>query len=254
MGLRFALRGTSLTAWHSYAGNVAGPFGNVVDNPVCLTNAAANIFGSTVINFVPTSVTKGLIFPGYGNVCASSNNGTFSVLARLVPTASTTASSGFGVFECGNSRNAYGFAYRCGINSTGKGYMQLADLAGNLTTYAGANNIAVTNDVPFDIMFTYSGLATTTALKISVDGVLLESLTSTNTVTGRVQSMQPNIVIGSISGGPTATKMNLNELLVYDSLEAHEYVARTSFLSVPNYAGHRITPRGGFGRFGSGSL
>lgn len=252
MGLRFALRGTTTTAWHSFSGAVPAPFGNVVNDPVSLTNAAANIFGSTVINMVPTSVTKGLIFPGLGNVCDATNSGGFSVLARLVPTATTTASTGFGVFECACSRNPYGFAYRCGINSTGKAYMQLADLAGNLTLYTGANTIAVTVDVPFDIMYTWSGLATVGAIQISTDGVQLESLTSTNTCAGRIQKAQSSIIVGSISGGPTATKINLNELLVWDSVGSITYTVRTDFWNVPTFDGLNPTYSGGFGRMGSG--
>lgn len=250
MGLRFALRSTTLAAWHSYAGHTAAPFGNVVDNPALLTNAAADIFGSTVINMVPTSVTKGLIYPGLGNVCADGAT-QFSVLARLVPTATTTVSTGFGVFECASSRNPYGFSYRCGIASTGRAYVQIADLAGNLTTYTGANTIGVTVDVPFDIMFTFNGLPTQGAIQISKDGVQLESLTSTNTVTGRVQKAQSSLVIGTITGGPTATKMNLNELLVWDTVETSVYAARTDFWNVPNFVGHIATSPGGFGRFGA---
>jgi len=251
MGLRFALRGDSLVAWHSYSGNTSAPFGNVVDNPVVATNTSSGVFGERVINMVPTSVTKGLLFPGYGNVCAASGAVGFSVLGRLVPTASTTASTGFGVFECGNSRNPYGYSYRCGINSTGKAYVQLADLAGNLTTYIGSTTISVTADTPFDIMYSWGG-TTTSAILISVDGAQIESLTSTNTAgTGKVQGVLSNIVVGTISGGATAGKINLNELLVWDSAGSVTYAARTEFWNVPQYAGHAVSASGGFGgRFG----
>jgi hypothetical protein len=192
----------------------------------------------------PASVTKGLIFPGYTNVCAASNNGTFSVLARIVPTTTASPFLGYGVIEVGCSRNPYGFAYRCGINSTGKAYMQLADQAGNLTTYTGATTINSTINVPFDIMYTWNGTAAANAIKISKDGVEIESLTSTNTCSARTMRAMANLITGSISAGPTTTKAHLNELIVWDTVETHTYTVRTDFWSQAAFDGANYTDPG----------
>lgn len=237
MGLRFILRGTSLDAWFSYNGKTAAPFGNVVDDPAVTANANAGVFGGYVINMIPSSVTKGLIFPGRTNVCAASNNGTFSVLARIVPSTTANPFVGAGVIEAGCSRNPYGFAYRCGISAAGKAYIQLADLAGNLTTYTGATTIQSTVNVPFDIMFTWNGTAAAGAIKISKDGVEIESLTSTNTCSGRITNAMANIITGTISAGANTTKYSLNELIVWDTVVAHEYSVRTDFWSQNTYDG-----------------
>lgn len=244
MGLRFILRGTSLDAHFSYAGKTAAPFGNIVDDPALVVNTSSGVFGTSVINMNPASVTKGLIFPGYTNVCAASNNGTFSVLCRIVPTTTASPFLGYGVIEVGCSRNPYGFAYRCGINSAGKCYVQLADQAGNLTTYTGTTVINSTTNVPFEVMFTWNGTAAANAIKISKDGVEIESITSTNTCSSRTMLAMSNLITGSISAGPTTTKAHLNELIVWDSVESHTYTARTDFWSQSAFDGASYTDPG----------
>lgn len=244
MGIRFIVRGTSLDAWFSYNGKTSGPFGNIADDPAVTANANAGVFGSSVINLIPASVTKGLIYQGRLNVGAASNNGTFSVLSRIVPSQTLSPFTGAGIIEVGSSRNPYGFAYRCGINSSGKAYVQLADLAGNLTTYTGATTINSTANVPFDIMFTWNGTAAANAIKISKDGVEIESITSTNTCSGRIVNAMSNIIVGSISAGPTGTKHSLNELIVWDTVESHTYSVRTDFWSQATFDGQSYTDPG----------
>lgn len=244
MALTFALRGTSLDAWYSNNGKTAAPFGNVVNDPALVVNTNTGVFGSSVIDMVPTSVTKGLIFPGITNVCGLTNNGQFSVICRIVPTVSASPFVGYGCIEVACSRNPYGFAYRCGISSLGKAYVQLSDLAGNLTTYTGTTVNNVTINVPVEFMFTFDGTATAGAILISKDGAALESLTSTNTCAGRISRAMSNLITGSITAGPTTTKANLNELLVWDTKETYTYTARTDFWSVSTFDGLSNTDPG----------
>ena len=96
MSLRFALDGRSLNARFSYGGNVSAPFGNVADDPVVLVNSSAGVFGSSVLNFVTASVTKGLIFQGGPNLGDTNNTGAMSVLARIVPSTTVSPFAGFG--------------------------------------------------------------------------------------------------------------------------------------------------------------
>ncbi len=244
MALVFSLRSTSLNAWYSSSGPNSAPFANVVDDPALAVNVNAGVFGGSVINMVPASVTKGLIFPGFTNVCGLTNNGTFSVICRVVPTTTANPFLGYGCIEVACSRNPYGFSYRCGINSAGKAYLQLADLAGNLTTYTGATINAVTINVPTEFMFTFDGTATAGAILVSRDGAALESLTSTNTCAQRVCRAQANIITGSISAGPTSTRANLNELLIWDTKEAYTYSVRTDFWNVATFDGTLSTDPG----------
>ncbi len=228
MGIRFIVRGTSKTAWYSNEGASSGDFANVADAVTVDANANTGVFGGSVINLIPSSVTKGLIYNGGLNVGATGNNGTFSVLARLVPSATASPFVGFGV-EIGCTRGAHGFGYRVGINSAGKAYMQIADVAGNVTTYTGATVNNVTINVPVEFMWTWNGTAAANAIKVSKDGVEIESITSTNTCTNRIVRTTNSICIGTITAGPTTIKCSLNELIIYDTVVNHVYSARTGF-------------------------
>jgi hypothetical protein len=103
----------------------------------------------------------------------------------------------------------------------------------------GTKVISTTANVPFDIMFAWGGEASAGAMKISIDGVEWETLSPAGAVatTNREIDKLTGIVIGSLNSGPTATKINLNELVVWDSLESHTYATRTGFFSATAFDG-----------------
>lgn len=249
MGLRFALRGTSLNAWFSYGGATSAPYANVVDDPVVQSDAHSGVFGGKVINMTPTSVTKGLVFPGRLNVGAADNNGTFSVLCRILPTTTASPFAGYGACGVQSGRDAtpYGFGFNCGINSAGKAYVQIANLAGSLTTYVGSTIYNSTANVPTEFMWTWNGTAAANAIKISQDGVEIESITSTNTCSNRIVNACTSIATGSISNGPNSVHCHLNELLIWDTVQSHTYSARTDFWQVGAFDATAVANKGAIG-------
>ena len=241
MSLRFALRGTSLNAWYSTAGSSPGFFSNLgnADYPALVANANAGVFGGSVIDMVPNSVTKGMNFIGRGNLGATNNNGSFAVLARLVPTLTQSPCTGYGVIECGNCFGLHGNGYRLGINATGNPFIQLADQAGNILTYTSAHVLNVVQNVPFDIMFTWDGTTNAGSLKVSIDGIEVDTFTPDAQVAVSNRDVQslPTFGIGETVSSPIQTKLRLNELLIWDTQEAHVYAARTGFWPVASFDG-----------------
>ncbi len=251
MSLRFALRGTSLNAWYSYGGRYSAPYGNIVDDPAVTANANAGVFGGSVINMITGSVTKGLIFPGGLNLGATNNNGSVSVLARIVPSTTVSPFAGFGCVQTGSVFGNHSHAYRCGITSAGHPYFQLHTLAGATTSYIGTSTINATINVPFDVMFTWDGTSSANTIKFSKDGVELETMTSTNTCANRNVRANNSFVVGTITAGATPIAASLNELLIWDTVEAHTYTARTTFWDVPEFDGSKIPSKSGFNGFNS---
>ncbi len=243
MSLRFYLKGTSLTAHYSYAGATGAPFGNVVDDPAVVVNSNAGVFGSSVISFIAASVTKGLLYPGGLNIGAISNTGAVSVRMRIVPSATAAPFTGIGMMV-GNAFGQHGRGYRCGITSSGKPYFQWADLAGNISNNIGTYTINATLNVPFDFMATWDGTTTANAIKFSIDGVQVETLTATAAHTSRIVLACNSLVIGNATAGATSVKASLNDFAIWDTQENHVYTARTDFDSVPALDGTVSTDPG----------
>lgn len=241
MSLRFYLKSTSLDAHHSYAGKLSSPFANVADNPAIVANANPGVFGGQVINMVPASVTKGLIFVGRENLGIVANTGGFSIRIRLVPTATASPFKGFGFIASGTIAGSHGFAYRVGMSTAGKFYIQTADLAGNVVTVVGTTVYNAVADVPFDAMMTWDGTSVANAVKCSIDGVEFDTLTvaAPTACTNRKVLSLASMVTGTIPGGSVAADLraNINDLAIWDTQEPHVYTVRTDFDNIPFFDG-----------------
>lgn len=244
MGLRFVVRGTQLNAWYATFGATAGKFSNLgpgADDPVVTSSAGTGVFGGSVINMTPASVVKGLTYPGGLNVCAAGAGGAFSVLVRLLP-RNTSTTSQFGIIESGNARGGYGNGFRCYLSS-GRPGIQLDDGAGNLSTVTSAKTISTIANTALDVMFSWDGTTNANAVIISVNGVAFDTLTAPTANTFRDWTNVNSIITGSISS-VGAQDMDLNELVVWDSVQSTVYATRTGFWPVSAFDGSVSTDPG----------
>ena len=241
MSMRYQLRSTSLDAHFAMYGKYTYGYNNLglTDFPAIQNNAASGVFGGKVINMVPTSVVKGLSFPGNLNLGAVDNNGALSVRIRLVPTQTLSPFTGYGILATTGTIGLHGFGFRMGIGLTGLFYIQLADAAGNVTTFTGTNAVNSTVDVPFDAMITWSGALGTGVVKCSINGVEHDTINVTTpsgvACTNRKVLQLNASCTGVIPAGPTALKANLNDLTIWDTQENHVYTPRTDFDNIPAY-------------------
>jgi hypothetical protein len=246
MALRFAVRGTQLNAWYGPGGVTSSPFSNLGYETVdVVANANPGVFGGYCLDMTPISVIKGLIWPGRANVCVDGAT-SFSVLARIVPNATESPwTSTYGIIEVGNMRGGYGYGFRVGTTNGGKVFMQVSDAAGNFSIVVGTTTLSTTANVPFDLMLTWDGTTTAGAVKVSKDGVEIDTMTAPLALASpyRKQIYMREIISGSLN--VTAFQnCQLNELLLWDSVENHVYAARTGFWSVASFDGTSYTDPG----------
>lgn len=222
MSVVFALRGTSLDAYHSLGGKSPALSGSPV--PALEASVISGAFGGSVINM--DGALKKLSWPGRKNI-APAPNGAVTILKRILPTFSGTPGSNTGLmrWDASSGSDLLGWF----INPDGSLFIYLVNAAAailwNHTTPVKSDWVA---DQPTDLMISWDGSADANSVKVSIDGVEFDTFTPAG-ASGIDPSRIMILEAGIAFSGVQAPKFKLNELLIFDSAEAHVYAARTNF-------------------------
>lgn len=188
-------------------------------------------FGSDLIDLTPNGEVNGtgLYWPGVDN-WPSTND--LSIRLRFIPkwTGNPTASTIFCRAGGQTSFDVSGLIFA--ILTSGNFYIDIysktAIKAFSNTNFAPTIPLSFTEGVETEIMLTYSAAG---ALKISQDGVEIAS-SSGSELTNRDNQMVPVIAIGAF-GSLNRMNYKLVNFEIWDTVEAHEYTARTAFDDTP---------------------
>lgn len=218
---------------HYATGSEKGAFmanNNVL--PEELTDATSGIFDSKVIDLYPSGTSVPAVqWQGAGNWPLTDN---ISIRIRIVPTWTGNPSVGLTLFRTGLAGTANpgpsGLYWYLDSGSS-QGGINIEDADGNtVLNLFGANadfGFNFTDGVPTDLMLTYSSAG---ALRISQDGV--EKFTAS----GSAYTAADNVgIFGFYRVGGTTNnhEFKLNNLEIWNSVEAHVYTARTAFDATP---------------------
>jgi hypothetical protein len=207
MAIKFAVRGTSLSALYSTFGQPAPLlFGT---NVAVVSAAETGLIGSSYIDLQnSTNAAHAVFYPGFSNF---STNQAFSILLRLKVVATTGTVSLF-------SASAGSF-----IGSV-EMWLASGNLSGEWDTEAGnaswtaSGAWAPSSSVYYDLVLTSTGDTTTNGTKVYIDNSLLFQATPTTPYPNPRIVLPTQIALGYAGNGLTTSRIKVNEFVIWDSV------------------------------------
>ena len=239
--IRFALRGTSTTPRYGLGGKKTTAFiapATAASPPVVASLGHASVFGGQAIDFRLLGDTRGQIYR-LGESWINGSN-VFSLLVRIVP--DWTGVPPFAnrvvktVSPTGTGDAAGGFYME--ITDAGKLLFHgryNVDAGGNILTFQSASALSFTSGTATDIMVVSNG----TNYYASQDGVEI----ATGALTDATKNFD-NVIASNMLVCPYPCDLYVNELVIWDTAEAHVYATRSAFTTADDFDGTLNTDPG----------
>ncbi len=240
MALVFQVRGDSFTAYRAQGRAQAFPIiQNGGTNPALITgDAGTGVLNGKLLGITDAALRRCVAYSGNNNW---SKTAALSVLVRIVPR--WTLSGSFptvqqGVFKAaiGTGDVVEGMSLR--ITTAGKLMMTVGsgcvgnDAVNAYTTTAAYSGFTL--NAAHDIFITWDGVTTTNGMSMYIDGVLFETKTMANVFGSSGQPSVRSGAVGSIVLGiseATLSEFDINEFVVWDSVEACPTFGRSDWIS-----------------------
>ena len=244
-GLLFALRGNTMAARYATGRATFTAYRLTGSYPSVVSNGAANVFGGMAID-MNDSTASYVMYNDYKNLPTT---GQFSALMRVVPKVSANATSTFfnnALFFFAAGPVGHGHV-RVYFSSSGILVVQILNQHGSGQTFVdGTGSFTTTTDVPFDIMLVFDGTTGGNNIRVSINGVERVTFTSTSSWDmndATMASLWQGLVVGGSTGNVTS-QMEVNEFLLWDTIQDHVYTTRTDFFSTTAFVGAQSTDPG----------
>lgn len=235
MALRFALRGTSLVPRYALGGKKRAHFvaPALAGSPPVVANLAhGSVFGGQALDFRHLGDTRNEVYRLGESWIHGSN--VFSIITRIVPDWTGVPPNQWRMLRIGAT-------YTGASDAAGGIYMEITDTGklfcygrynieagGNIFNFTTPNPLNFTTGVATDIMVTSDGVN----FYVSQDGVQIHS----GALADATKTFD-NIVASLMQLGPYPCDMYFNEILIWDTCEAHVYAARTGFFAANDFDG-----------------
>lgn len=235
MAIIFQVRGTALDAYYARFAKSAGlVYGGSTVAPAVTALTSSGIFGNSYIakrNNLGNQ--RGLIYPGFSNTWSGAP---FTLLWRIIPrwtgapgtlmTLSTIggySGSGLAKIECSILTSG---AFRLRMSDRNQGTLTLNDTSGTYTSYVSGT--------PVDIMMSWDGTTGANAVKWSVEGTEVGTVTAGQASVQAGALLRTGIQIGCGGVDSNHADWDLNEFVIWDSAESHTYSPRSDFYTPPS--------------------
>lgn len=240
MSAIFAVRGTALNAYYARFADTCGLMssGATGGAPVVTSSVDPNVFGGSYIAKANgTGLMRALHYPGYANTPPT---GAFSMLFRIIPRWTGAPSIHQTLIALGGYSGSGLNKLELSLPTSGAlTFRQTNDNNSNATlnTTASTYNGWVSG-TPADIMVVWTGTTASGGLRWSINGVEIGTATVASAFTVNI-GLRSGITVGA-GVDSNHSNWDLNELVIFDSVESHTYTARTDFYSVPNTIGYPV--------------
>lgn len=233
MSVIFQVRGTSLDAYYARFSKHAGLlYGGTTSAPTVVTGAATGVFGDAYIakrNNVGN--VRGLVYPGFGNTWDTQ---AFAILWRIIPRWTGTPSVIMNLCSIGSYSGSGLGKIEVSILTSGAIRVRTSNRnQSTLTLNDTSGTTSFTSGTPVDIMFSWDGTTTSGAMKVSIDGVELSTMTAASAQVALESLVRTGIIIGA-GVDTNHSDYDLNEFVIWDNAQTHTYATRTDFISPPS--------------------
>lgn len=235
MAIIFQVRGTALDAYYARFAKSAGlVYGGSTVAPAVTALTSSGIFGNSYIakrNNLGNQ--RGLIYPGFSNTWSGAP---FTILLRIIPrwtgapgtlmtlcTIGGYSGSGLAKIECSILTSG---AFRLRMSDRNQGTLTLNDTSGTYTSYVSGT--------PVDIMMSWDGTTGANAVKWSVEGTEVGTVTAGQASVQAGALLRTGIQIGCGGVDSNHADWDLNEFVIWDSAESHTYSPRSDFYTPPS--------------------
>lgn len=216
MSIKFAVRGTALTAYkHSGAGKTPIAY-NINAGGVPALAVDAGAIGGSAINYDGSGNVRGHIFPGFDN---STKTGIISILARIAPTYSGSPASNSCIMSVSGAQHTTVLASIIQLDHLSNGNLVLTLLSPSGATSQSFANMGAWSPVSgqyYDIVITWDGTTAANGIKIYIDGTLFAQATSS--ITWAAGALHTVIGLGVGHSSQIIGLYKLNEYVLWDAV------------------------------------
>lgn len=240
MAVIFQVRGTALDAYYARFSKHAGLiYGGSTSAPTIVSGAATGVFGDSYIakrNNIGN--VRGLVYPGFGNTWSGAG---FSILWRIIPRWTGTPSVIMNLCSIGSYSGSGLGKIEVSILTSGAIRVRTSNRnQSTLTLNDTSGTTSFTSGTPVDIMLAWDGSTSANAMKVSVDGVELGTMTCASAQSALESLVRTGIIIGA-GVDTNHSDYDLNEFVIWDTVESHTYATRTDFISPPSTGDGQIS-------------